>query len=62
MSESELRWRITCSCGWHTEVSGEWAAKSAATLHPKVGASGVDHVVAIEAPDQPSAQPELPLG
>jgi hypothetical protein len=28
-------WRVTCCCGWERECSSEWAANSAAKLHPE---------------------------
>ena len=62
MPEIKPRWLLTCSCGWTTALSSQWAAESAAKLHPKLGKPDTVHTVRIEGPpDQMRPQPELPL-
>lgn len=50
MPDRRSGWLITCSCGWTREFSQRWAAVSAAKLHPKLGAPGTEHAIAIEGP------------
>ena len=47
MTEPRSRWCIRCSCGWTSDFSQRWAAESAAKLHPKLGASGTEHIITI---------------
>ncbi len=62
MPERPSGWLLTCSCGWTTALSSQWAAESAAKLHPKLGEPATEHTVRIESPpDQTHGQSELPL-
>ncbi len=63
MPERPSGWLLTCSCGWTREFSQRWAAESAAKLHPKLSAPGIEHTIMIEGPTNPDAprQPKLPL-
>ena len=64
LSSPRHGWRVVCSFGWHTELSRQWAAYSAAKSHPKLGPADVEHTMQIEERPDPAAgdrQQELPL-
>ena len=47
----KLSWRVTCCCGWERECSSEWAASSAAKLHPQMGPWDVKHDTRVDPPE-----------
>jgi len=54
-------WRVTCCCGWERECSSEWAANSAAKLHPQLGPLDVKHDARVDPPEGLGDGHELPL-
>lgn len=54
-------WRVTCSCGWEWECSSEWAAKSAARLHPQLGPLDVKHDARVDPPEGFGDEQQFPL-
>ncbi len=53
-------WLVTCSCGWTRECASEWAAGSAAKLHPRLAQADGAHVTRIEGSPQ-AGERQLPL-
>ena len=54
-------WRVTCCCGWERECSSEWAATSAANLHPQLTRLDVKHDVRVDPPEGFGDGEQLPL-
>ena len=44
-------WRVKCCCGWERECSTEWAAASAAKVHPQLTRVDVKHDVRVDPPE-----------
>jgi hypothetical protein len=54
-------WRVTCCCGWERECSSEWAANSAAKLHPQLALMDVKHEARVDGPERFTGDQQLPL-
>ena len=54
-------WRVTCCCGWERECSSEWAANSAAKLHPQLALMDVEHEARVDGPEGFTGDQQLPL-
>jgi len=54
-------WRVTCCCGWERECSSEWAANSAAKLHPQLAPMDVKHEAALTRTRGIHSDQQLPL-